>query len=90
MKDIIFIRQKNKEIFGVNLERRMLGNIWYFSCLDNSFYNHCCHYCCNMIDNRGIVYEFFLMSREVEVGSRVKSVAEESAYRIEVKWLVVL
>jgi len=30
------------------------------------------------------------MSREVEVGSRVKSVAEESACRIEVKWLVVL
>ena len=30
------------------------------------------------------------MSREVEVGSRVKSVGEASAYRIEVKWLVVL
>ena len=30
------------------------------------------------------------MSREGEVGSRVKSVAEASAYRIEVKWLVVL
>ena len=31
-----------------------------------------------------------LMSREVEVGSRVKSVAEPSAYRIEGKSLVVL
>ena len=30
------------------------------------------------------------MSREVEVGSRVKSGGEASAYRIEVKWLVVL
>jgi len=79
MRDIIFIRQKNKEIYGVNLERRMLGNIWYFSCLDNFFYNHCCHYSSNMIDNHDIVYEFFLMSREVEVGSRVKSVAEASA-----------
>ena len=31
-----------------------------------------------------------LMSREVEVGSRVKYVAEASAYRIEGKSLVVL
>ena len=31
-----------------------------------------------------------LMSREVEVGSRVKSVAEPSAYRIEGQSLVVL
>ena len=30
------------------------------------------------------------MSREVEVGSRVKSVAEASAYRIEGKLLAVL
>jgi hypothetical protein len=43
-----------------------------------------------MIDNHGIVYEFFLMSREVEVGSRVKYVAESYAYRIEGKSLVVL
>ena len=31
-----------------------------------------------------------LMSREVEVGSRVKSIAEVSAYKIEVKSLLVL
>ena len=31
-----------------------------------------------------------LMSREVEVGSRVKSITEASAYRIEGKSLVVL
>jgi hypothetical protein len=43
-----------------------------------------------MIDNHGIVYEFFLISREVEVGSRVKYVAESCAYRIEGKSLVVL
>jgi hypothetical protein len=43
-----------------------------------------------MIDNHSIVYEFFLMSREVEVGSRVKSVDEASAYMIEGKSLVVL
>jgi len=43
-----------------------------------------------MIDNHSIVFKFFLMSKEVEVGSRFKSVAEASAYRIEVKWLVVL
>jgi hypothetical protein len=29
-----------------------------------------------MIDNHGIFYEFFLMNMEVEVGSRVKSVAD--------------
>jgi hypothetical protein len=34
-----------------------------------------------MIDSHGIVYEFFLMSGENEVGSRVKSVAEASAYK---------
>ena len=43
-----------------------------------------------MIDNHGIVCEFFLMSREFEVLSRFKSVAEASAYRIECKSLVVL
>ena len=43
-----------------------------------------------MIDNHGIVYKLFFMSTEVEVWSRIKSVAEASAYRIEVKWLVVL
>ena len=42
-----------------------------------------------MIDNHGIFYEFFLMSREFEVLSRVKSVAEASAYRIACKSLVV-
>jgi hypothetical protein len=68
----------------------MLRNIWCFSCLDNSLCNHCYHSSPNMIDNHGIAYEFFLMSREVEVGSRVKYVVESSAYRIEGKSLVVL
>jgi hypothetical protein len=43
-----------------------------------------------MIDNHGIVYEFFFMSREVEVGSEVKSIDEAFAYRIEGKSPVVL
>ena len=68
----------------------MLGNSWYLSCLDYSYYSHCYHSSSNKIDNHGIVYEFFLMSREVEVGSRVKSVAEASAYRTEGKSLLVL
>jgi len=29
IEDIIFIRQKNKDTYGVNYDRRMLGNIWY-------------------------------------------------------------
>jgi len=43
-----------------------------------------------MIDNHDIVYEFFLISKVIEVGSRVKFVAEAPAYRIEGKSLVVL
>jgi len=43
-----------------------------------------------MIDNHGLVHEFFLISREFKVGSRVKSVATVSAYRREGKSLLVL
>jgi hypothetical protein len=39
----------------------MLSNIWYFSCLDKSFCNHCYNSASNMIDNHVTVYEFFLI-----------------------------
>jgi hypothetical protein len=36
-------RKVMSSTYGVNLEIWMLGDSWYFSCLDNSFCSHCYH-----------------------------------------------